>query len=316
MLAELGQGVLDHSVFFDDTAARVKRSIPPIMMTVYGSSDDNAGQQVRDFHRDIKGEMPGRCQPLPRARPGDVLLGARHLRRAGAVLRRHLRQAADRGREGTDLPGVQDVVSPLRCQRSADARRLRWVPTVLGSHDRRDRRRTSHREVRRRLRHQGLPAPEGRVAVGVAAGVAGVQPGRRVPHHRWHAAAGPRPARPAVESTQGEGVPGVRRAVADAVGELGVGSATDAVALQQVRADGLWPCRMGAGGRPPRRPFSTRRWPSSSGTAFTGSPSTTSRAVPVSAAPPSTGGSPTATNWWRRSSSARTWCCSPTSPPS
>ena len=58
MLAELGQGVLDHSVFFDDTAARVKRSIPPIMMTVYGSSDDNPGQQVRDFHRNIKGEMP------------------------------------------------------------------------------------------------------------------------------------------------------------------------------------------------------------------------------------------------------------------
>jgi uncharacterized protein (DUF2236 family) len=58
MLAELGQGVLDHSVFFADTAARVKRSIPPIMMTVYGSNDDNPGQQVRDFHRDIKGEMP------------------------------------------------------------------------------------------------------------------------------------------------------------------------------------------------------------------------------------------------------------------
>ena len=58
MLAELGQGVLDHSVFFSDTAARVKRSIPPIMMTVYGSSDDNPGQQVRDFHRNIKGDMP------------------------------------------------------------------------------------------------------------------------------------------------------------------------------------------------------------------------------------------------------------------
>ena len=28
MLAELGQGVLDHSVFFADTAARVKRSLP------------------------------------------------------------------------------------------------------------------------------------------------------------------------------------------------------------------------------------------------------------------------------------------------
>src|SRR5579875_4196273 len=58
MLAELGQGVLDHSVFFSDTAARVKRSLPPIFMTVYGSDDDHPGQQVRDFHHDIKGEMP------------------------------------------------------------------------------------------------------------------------------------------------------------------------------------------------------------------------------------------------------------------
>ena len=41
MLAELGQGVLDHSVFFADTAARVKRSLPPIFMTVYGADDDH-----------------------------------------------------------------------------------------------------------------------------------------------------------------------------------------------------------------------------------------------------------------------------------
>jgi uncharacterized protein (DUF2236 family) len=58
MLAELGQGVLDHSVFFDDTAARVKRSLPPIFLTVYGTDDDNRGTQVRDFHKDIKGDMP------------------------------------------------------------------------------------------------------------------------------------------------------------------------------------------------------------------------------------------------------------------
>lgn len=58
MLAELGQGVLDHSVFFADTAARIKRSLPPIFMTVYGTDDDNAGQLVRDFHRRIKGDMP------------------------------------------------------------------------------------------------------------------------------------------------------------------------------------------------------------------------------------------------------------------
>lgn len=58
MLAELGQGVLDHSVFFTDTAARIKRSLPPIFMTVYGAESDNPGQQVRDFHRNIKGQMP------------------------------------------------------------------------------------------------------------------------------------------------------------------------------------------------------------------------------------------------------------------
>ncbi len=58
MLAELGQGVMDHSVFFVDTTARVKRSLPPIFMTVYGSDDDHPGQQVRDFHHQIKGDMP------------------------------------------------------------------------------------------------------------------------------------------------------------------------------------------------------------------------------------------------------------------
>jgi uncharacterized protein (DUF2236 family) len=58
MLAELGQGVLDHSVFFSDTSARIKRSLPPIFKTVYGSDDDNTGQQVRDFHTQIKGFMP------------------------------------------------------------------------------------------------------------------------------------------------------------------------------------------------------------------------------------------------------------------
>jgi uncharacterized protein (DUF2236 family) len=58
MLAELGQGVLDHSVFFSDTAARVRRSLPPIFMTVYGSDDANEGHRVRDFHHRIKGQMP------------------------------------------------------------------------------------------------------------------------------------------------------------------------------------------------------------------------------------------------------------------
>src|SRR3954471_801831 len=58
MLAELGQGVLDHSTFFADTAERLRRTIPPIFNTVYGSDDENAGTQVRDFHHHVKGDMP------------------------------------------------------------------------------------------------------------------------------------------------------------------------------------------------------------------------------------------------------------------
>ena len=58
MLAELGQGVLDHSTFFADTAERLKRTIPPIFNTVYGSDDDNEGTRVRDFHHHVKGDMP------------------------------------------------------------------------------------------------------------------------------------------------------------------------------------------------------------------------------------------------------------------
>ena len=45
-----------------------------------------------------------RWQPLPRARPADVLLGARDVRRAGAVFRRYVRQAAQPRRKGADLP--------------------------------------------------------------------------------------------------------------------------------------------------------------------------------------------------------------------
>ena len=58
MLAALGQGVQDHSVFFADTAARIRRSLPPIYRTVYGSEDDNAGSSVREFHTTIKGDLP------------------------------------------------------------------------------------------------------------------------------------------------------------------------------------------------------------------------------------------------------------------
>ncbi|GAA3224259.1 oxygenase MpaB family protein [Actinocorallia longicatena] len=59
MLPALGQGVLDHSVFFNETFARLKRSAGPILNTVYGGERATAtGAKVRDYHREIKGELP------------------------------------------------------------------------------------------------------------------------------------------------------------------------------------------------------------------------------------------------------------------
>jgi uncharacterized protein (DUF2236 family) len=57
MLPSLGQGVQEHSVWFDDTLARLERSIPPIFNTVYGADGEEAGHEVRDFHRHIKGKL-------------------------------------------------------------------------------------------------------------------------------------------------------------------------------------------------------------------------------------------------------------------
>jgi len=58
MLPSLGQGVEDHSVWFEETLARLQRSIPPIFNTVYGADGHAAGHEVRDFHKHIKGKLP------------------------------------------------------------------------------------------------------------------------------------------------------------------------------------------------------------------------------------------------------------------
>ncbi len=58
MLPALGQGVEDHSVWFEETLARLARSIPPIFGTVYGPDAEATGLRVRDFHSSIKGKMP------------------------------------------------------------------------------------------------------------------------------------------------------------------------------------------------------------------------------------------------------------------
>jgi uncharacterized protein (DUF2236 family) len=58
MLPALGQGVEDHSVWFDETLARLERSIPPIYNVVYGEDGEAAGRTVRDFHKPIRGRLP------------------------------------------------------------------------------------------------------------------------------------------------------------------------------------------------------------------------------------------------------------------
>lgn len=56
----IGQGLIDHSDFFDDPVDRVFRSLPGILGTIYnGELAKSTGVQVRDFHRDIKGSLPG-----------------------------------------------------------------------------------------------------------------------------------------------------------------------------------------------------------------------------------------------------------------
>jgi uncharacterized protein (DUF2236 family) len=55
----IGQGLIDHSDFFDDPVDRVFRSLPGILGTVYDGPDAQVtGLRVRDFHHSIKGTLP------------------------------------------------------------------------------------------------------------------------------------------------------------------------------------------------------------------------------------------------------------------
>ncbi len=56
-IEQLGQAVLDHSVIFDDFLGRARRTGPPVMKTVYSTEPQKWGRTVRDFHRNIKGEI-------------------------------------------------------------------------------------------------------------------------------------------------------------------------------------------------------------------------------------------------------------------
>lgn len=56
-IEQLAQGVLDHSVVFSDTLGRAKRTVPPLMKTIYSDQPREWGRQVRDFHKTIKGTI-------------------------------------------------------------------------------------------------------------------------------------------------------------------------------------------------------------------------------------------------------------------
>jgi uncharacterized protein (DUF2236 family) len=187
MLAQLGQGVVDHSVFFADTAARIKRSLPPIYRTVYGSDDDNAGGMVRDFHKNIKGEMPdefggGRYHALDPATyywahatffDQVLYFTDTFVRRLSPAEKEQMYQES---KTWYRRYGVSD--KPMPADYAA--------------------RRASHRQVRRGLCHQGVPEAQRSLAAGVEDRCAGVRSAGRLPDHRWHAAAHPRDPRLAV----------------------------------------------------------------------------------------------------------------------
>jgi uncharacterized protein (DUF2236 family) len=54
----IGYALIEHSNFFDDPVDRVFRSLPGILGTVYRADGAATGLGVRDYHREIKGEMP------------------------------------------------------------------------------------------------------------------------------------------------------------------------------------------------------------------------------------------------------------------
>ena len=121
MLPALGQGVEDHSVWFAETLARLRRSIPPIYNTVFGADPEASGHEVRDFHRPIRGRLPD-GSAYSALNPDTYYW-------AHACFVEHLITATDtfirrltaRG-EGADLRRVGDLVRALRRELHAGRR--------------------------------------------------------------------------------------------------------------------------------------------------------------------------------------------------
>lgn len=59
MYPPLGRGVEQHSEFYDEPLARLLRSVPQIVSIIFdGDLAPHQAHAVRDFHRDIKGDLP------------------------------------------------------------------------------------------------------------------------------------------------------------------------------------------------------------------------------------------------------------------
>ena len=160
MLPALGQGVEDHSVWFAETLARLARSIPPIFGTVYGADPVATGHQVRDFHTYDQGEAARTAGPYSALNPDTYYW-------AHATFVEHLVVAADTfirplGAAEKDqiIARVGDLVRAVRRQRPRHPDDLGGVRGLLGRRARAPAGPAPHRGVRRRLRHQGLAAPE------------------------------------------------------------------------------------------------------------------------------------------------------------
>ncbi|EUA10235.1 hypothetical protein I553_3841 [Mycobacterium xenopi 4042] len=273
MLAELGQGVLDHSVFFTDTAARVKRSLPPIFMTVYGSDDDHPGRQVRDFHHEIKGQMPDgkRYHALDPETYywAHATFVEQVIYFADTFVKRLTRAEKEQiyleSKTWYRRYGVSERPMPVDY-----AEFERYWNGML------DRVVVAHPTAKYGVGYvtKGFPCP------------------KAVPPWLWRIVAivfnpvaaflttggcrpSPRVAGPAVERTAGTPLSALRRGVPVASGQLAVGPSSDAVALQQV-----CPCRLQPRLILPPKRSSTRLLSSSSATACGGSRSTMWHAAP------------------------------------
>ena len=163
MLPALGQGVEDHSVWFEETLARLARSIPPIFGTVYGPDPTTTGHEVRDFHTSIKGKLPDELGGPYSALNPDTYYWAH------ATFVEHLVIATDTFIRPLAVAEKDQLIAESVTWFERYGVSARGIPThlgrvrgLLGRRARAPPGPAPHRGVRRRVRHQGLAAAAGR----------------------------------------------------------------------------------------------------------------------------------------------------------